>query len=119
MAKTVADLLIDRLIGWGVETIFSLPGDGINGIYESLRTRQDRIRLVQVRHEEAAAFAACGYAKFTRRLGVCMATSGPGGLHSLNGLYDAKFDGQHALAITGHTFHDPIGTHYQQAVDLS
>ena len=118
MAKTVADLLIDRLIGWGVETIFSLPGDGINGIYESLRTRQDRIKLIQVRLEEAAAFAACGYAKYTGRLGVCLATSGPGGIHLLNGLYDAKLDGQPVLAITGHTFHDLIGTHYQQDVDL-
>jgi len=118
MADTVADMLIERLIHWGVDTVFALPGDGINGLFEALRTRQDRIRLVQVRHEEAAAFAACGYAKFTRRLGVCMATSGPGGLHLLNGLYDAKFDGQHVLAITGHTFHDLIGTHYQQDVDL-
>ena len=118
MAATVGDLLVDRLIDWGVDTIFSLPGDGINGIYESLRTRQDRIKLVQVRHEEAAAFAACGYAKFRRRLGVCLATSGPGGIHLLNGLYDAKFDGQPVLAITGHTFHDLIGTHYQQDVDL-
>src|SRR6185369_13561394 len=73
----------------------------------------------QVRHEEAAAFAACGYAKYTRRLGVCMATSGPGGIHLLNGLYDAKCDGQPVLAITGHTFHDLIGTHYQQDVDLN
>ena len=118
MAATVGDLLVDRLIEWGVDTIFSLPGDGINGIYESLRTRQDKIKLVQMRHEESAAFAACGYAKFRRRLGVCLATSGPGGIHLLNGLYDAKFDGQPVLAITGHTFHDLIGTHYQQDVDL-
>jgi len=118
MPPTVADLLVDRLLDWGVRTIFSLPGDGINGIFEALRTRQDRIQLIQVRHEEAAAFAACGYAKFSRRLGVCLATSGPGGLHLLNGLYDAKFDGQPVLAITGHTFHDLIGTHYQQDVDL-
>src|SRR5207249_10288834 len=118
MTKTVGNLLIDRLIEWGVQRIFSLPGDGINGIYEALRTRQDRIKLIQVRHEEAAAFAACGYAKFTGRLGVCLATSGPGGIHLLNGLYDAKLDGQPVLAITGHTFHDLIGTHYQQDVDL-
>ena len=118
MAHTVADLLIQRLIDWGVDTIFSLPGDGINGIFEALRTHEDRIKLVQVRHEEAAALAACGFAKYARRLGVCLATSGPGGLHLLNGLYDAKFDGQPVLAITGHTFHDLIGTHYQQAVDL-
>src|SRR5438067_2461868 len=118
MAKTAADLLVDRLIDWGVDTLFGLPGDGINGIFEALRTRQDDIRFVQVRHEEAAAFAACGYAKYTGRLGVCMATSGPGGIHLLNGLYDAKCDGQPVLAITGHTFHDLIGTHYQQDVDL-
>ena len=117
-AKTVADLLIERLIAWGVDTIFGFPGDGINGFFESLRTRQDRLKFIQVRHEEAAAFAACGYAKYTGRLGVCLATSGPGGIHLLNGLYDAKCDGQPVLAITGHTFHDLIGTHYQQDVDL-
>jgi pyruvate dehydrogenase (quinone) len=118
MAKTAADLLIERLIDWGVDTLFGFPGDGINGIFEALRTRQDKIRFIQVRHEEAAAFAACGYAKYTGRLGVCLATSGPGGIHLLNGLYDAKSDGQPAVAITGHTFHDLIGTHYQQDVDL-
>src|SRR5487761_148840 len=116
--KTVADLLIERLIDWGVEVIFGFPGDGVNGIFESLRTRQDQIKFIQVRHEEAAAFAACGYAKYTGKLGVCLATSGPGGIHLLNGLYDAKMDGQPVLAITGHTFHDLIGTHYQQDVDL-
>ena len=115
---TVADHLIERLIEWGIDTIFGFPGDGINGIMESLRTHQDKLRFIQVRHEEAAAFAACGYAKFTGRLGVCLATSGPGGVHLLNGLYDAKCDGQPVLAITGHTFHDLIGTHYQQDVDL-
>ncbi|HEY8926305.1 MAG TPA: thiamine pyrophosphate-dependent enzyme [Polyangia bacterium] len=115
---TTADLLIDRLAAWGVDTVFGLPGDGINGIFESLRTRQDRVRFIQVRHEEAAAFAACGYAKYTGRLGVCLATSGPGGIHLLNGLYDAKLDNQPVLAITGHTFHDLIGSHYQQDVDL-
>lgn len=117
-AKTVADLLIERLIAWDIAVIFGFPGDGINGIFEALRTRQDRLKFVQVRHEEAAAFAACGYAKYTGRLGVCLATSGPGGIHLLNGLYDAKCDGQPVLAITGHTFHDLIGTHYQQDVDL-
>jgi len=118
MAKTVSDTLVERLIDWGVDTIFGLPGDGINGVFEALRTRQDKIKFIQVRHEEAAAFAACGYAKFTGRLGVCVATSGPGGVHLLNGLYDAKFDGQPVFAITGHTFHDMIGTHYQQDLDL-
>src|SRR5947209_8802364 len=119
MAKTVANLLIERLLDWGVDTVFSLPGDGINGIFEAWRENQDKLKYVQVRHEEAAAFAACGYAKYTGRLGVCMATSGPGGIHLLNGLYDAKSDGQPVLAITGHTFHDLIGTHYQQDVDLT
>src|SRR5438876_12224684 len=104
MAKTVGDLLIDRLIDWEVQTIFSLPGDGINGIYESLRTRQDRIKLIQVRHEEAAAFAACGYAKFTGLLGVCLESSGPGGFLLLIGMYDAKLDGSPVLEIIGHTF---------------
>src|SRR5437667_4267236 len=118
MAKNTAELLVERLIEWGVETIFGFPGDGVNGIFEALRTNQDKIRFIQVRHEEAAAFAACGYAKYTGRLGVCLATSGPGGIHLLNGLYDAKCDGQPVLAITGHTFHDLIGTHYQQDVDL-
>src|SRR5438046_6817617 len=100
-SATAADLIIESLIDWGVEVVFGLPGDGINGLMESLRTRQDRIRFVQVRHEESAAFMACGYAKFTGRLGVCLATSGPGGIHLLNGLYDAKLDHQPVLAITG------------------
>jgi pyruvate dehydrogenase (quinone) len=107
-----------RLIDWGVDTVFGFPGDGINGLFEGLRTYQDKIQFIQVRHEEAAAFAACAYAKFKRKLGVCIATSGPGGIHLLNGLYDAKSDGQPVLAITGHTFHDLIGTHFQQDVDL-
>jgi pyruvate dehydrogenase (quinone) len=118
MSTTGADVLVETLIDWGVDTIFGLPGDGINGIMESLRTRQDRIRFIQVRHEETAAFMACGYAKYTGKLGVCLATSGPGGIHLLNGLYDAKMDGQPVLAITGHHFHDLIDTHAQQDVDL-
>ncbi len=118
MSKTTADLLVERLIDWDVDTVFGFPGDGVNGIFEALRTHQEQIRFIQVRHEEAAAFAACGYAKYTGRLGVCLATSGPGGIHLMNGLYDAKFDGQPVLAITGHTFHDLIGTEYQQDVDL-
>ena len=115
---TASDVLIETLIDWGVEVIFGLPGDGINGIMEALRTHQDKIRFVQVRHEEAAAFMACGYAKFTGKLGVCLATSGPGGIHLLNGLYDAKLDGQPVLAITGLQFHDLIGTYTQQDVAL-
>src|SRR5438045_3419809 len=118
MAETAADVLIETLLDWDVDVVFGLPGDGINGIMEALRTRQDRIRFVQVRHEESAAFMACGYAKFTGHLGVCLATSGPGGIHLLNGLYDAKLDGQPVLAITGLPYHDLIGTHTQQDVEL-
>ena len=118
MADTAADILVDSLIDWGVEVIFGLPGDGINGIMESLRVRQDKVRFIQVRHEESAAFMACGYAKYTGKLGVCLATSGPGGIHLLNGLYDAKLDGQPVLAITGHHYHDLIDTFAQQDVSL-
>jgi pyruvate dehydrogenase (quinone)/pyruvate oxidase len=118
MAQTAADVLADRLIDWGVRVIFGLPGDGINGIMEALRTRQEKITFIQVRHEESAAFMACGYAKYTGRLGVCLATSGPGAIHLLNGLYDAKLDGAPVLAITGQTYHDLMGTQYQQEVDL-
>src|SRR3954463_16094 len=118
MAMTTADVLVERLIDWGVKIVFGLPGDGINGIMEALRQRQDRISFLQVRHEEAAAFMACGYAKYTGKLGVCLATSGPGAIHLLNGLYDAKMDGAPVLAITGQTYHDLMGMRYQQEVDL-
>jgi pyruvate dehydrogenase (quinone)/pyruvate oxidase len=118
MSVTAADRLVDILTEWGVEVVFGLPGDGINGIMEALRKRQEQIRFVQVRHEESAAFMACAYAKFTGKIGVCLATSGPGGLHLLNGLYDAKLDGQPVLAITGLPYHDMIGTHTQQDVEL-
>jgi len=118
MAKTAGDVLIETLIDWDVDTIFGIPGDGVNGIIESLRKNQDKIRFIQVRHEEAAAFMACAWAKFTGKIGVCLATSGPGGIHLLNGLYDAKMDGQPVLAITGLQFHDLIGTHTQQDVAL-
>jgi pyruvate dehydrogenase (quinone)/pyruvate oxidase len=113
-----SDVLVESLLDWGVEVVFGLPGDGINGVMEALRQHQDKIRFVQVRHEEAAAFMACGYAKFTGKLGVCLATSGPGGIHLLNGLYDAKLDHQPVLAITGLQFHDLIGTYTQQDVAL-
>jgi pyruvate dehydrogenase (quinone) len=118
MAQTAADILIETIHDWGVEVVFGIPGDGVNGIMEALRTRQDRIRFVQARHEEAAAFMACGYAKVTGKLGVCLATSGPGGIHLLNGLYDAKLDGQPVLAITGLPYHDLISTQTQQDVEL-
>ncbi len=118
MAKTAGDILVETIMDWGVDTVFGIPGDGINGVIEALRLRQDRIRFIQVRHEEAAAFAACGYAKFTGKLGCCMATSGPGGIHLLNGLYDAKLDGVPVLAITGMQFHDLLHTYTQQDVEL-
>jgi pyruvate dehydrogenase (quinone)/pyruvate oxidase len=115
---TAADCLVETLLDWGVEVVFGLPGDGINGIMESLRLRQDKIRFIQVRHEESAAFMACGYAKYTGKIGVCLATSGPGGIHLLNGLYDAKLDGQPVVAITGHHYHDLIDTYSQQDINL-
>src|SRR5881396_2037798 len=118
MKTTASDTLIDAIHDWGVEVVFGLPGDGINGIMEALRKRSDKIGFIQVRHEEAAAFMACGYAKYTGKLGVCLATSGPGGIHLLNGLYDAKLDHQPVLAITGLQYHDLIGTHTQQDVAL-
>ena len=118
MARTTAEILVDTLVDWGVEVVFGLPGDGINGVMEALRKRQKQIRFIHVRHEESAAFMACAYAKYSGKLGVCLATSGPGGIHLLNGLYDAKMDHQPVLAITGHTFHDLIGTHTQQDVNL-
>src|SRR5438105_11812264 len=113
-----SDVLVETLMDWGVDTVYGLPGDGINGIMEALRIHQDKIRFIQVRHEESAAFMACGYAKYTGKLGVCLATSGPGGVHLLNGLYDAKMDGQPVVAITGHHYHDLIDTFAQQDIDL-
>ncbi len=115
---TTADLLLERLADWGIDTVFGLPGDGISGLMNGLRTHQDRLRFIQVRHEEAAAFMACAYAKFTGRVGVCLGTSGPGGIHLANGLYDAAMDGQPVLAITGDAPHDLLGTWQQQDVDL-
>jgi pyruvate dehydrogenase (quinone)/pyruvate oxidase len=105
---TTAEILIDTVMEWGVDTIFGIPGDGINGIMEAIRKRQEQkqLRFIQVRHEEAAAFMACAFAKFTGKIGCCLATSGPGGIHLLNGLYDAKLDGVPVLAITGLQFHD-------------
>lgn len=114
-----ADILVDTLISWDVAFVFGLPGDGINGIMEALRQRQDRIRFIQTRHEETAAFMASAYAKWTGKLGVCLATSGPGGTHLLTGLYDAKLDQAPVLAITGMQFHDLIETCTQQDVDLT
>src|SRR5438477_5941119 len=118
MRTNASDVLVQTLINWGVNVVFGIPGDGINGIIESLRKQQDKIRFIQTRHEEAAAFMACGYAKWTGQLGVCVATSGPGGIHLLNGLYDAKLDGQPVLAITGLQYHDLVETMTQQDVEL-
>jgi pyruvate dehydrogenase (quinone)/pyruvate oxidase len=117
-SQTTADVLFDKLAKWGVDRIFGLPGDGINGLMEGLRTHEDKIHFTLVRHEEAAAFAAVGYAKMTGRIGVCIGTSGPGAIHLLNGLYDAKLDQVPVLALTGQTYSDLIGSHYQQEVNM-
>jgi pyruvate dehydrogenase (quinone)/pyruvate oxidase len=118
MAQIAAESLIERLADWGIDTVFGLPGDGINGIMEGLRRHQDRVRFVLVHHEEAAAFMATAHAKATGKVGVCLATSGPGGIHLLNGLYDAKLDHAPVLAITGMQETSVLGTGYQQEVDL-
>ncbi|MGH7088561.1 MAG: thiamine pyrophosphate-binding protein, partial [Stellaceae bacterium] len=114
MPTTVSDHVVDLLTEWGVDTVFGLPGDGINGLVEAFRKASDRLRYIHCRHEEAAALAACAYAKFTGRLGVVFSTAAPGAVHLLNGLYDAKIDGAPVLALTGMTYHDLIGTHYLQ-----
>ncbi len=116
--KIAAQVMIERLAEWGVDTVFGLPGDGINGIMEGLRRNQESVRFVLVHHEEAAAFMATGYAKSTGRLGVCLATSGPGAIHLLNGLYDAKLDHVPVLALTGMQESQMLGTGYQQEVAL-
>jgi pyruvate dehydrogenase (quinone) len=116
MAPIASELLIERLADWGVDTVFGLPGDGINGIMEGLRRHSDRVRFFLVHHEEAAAFMATAYAKATGKLGVCLATSGPGAIHLLNGLYDAKLDHVPVLAITGMQETSVLGTGYQQEV---
>ena len=114
---STADIIIDSLLEWDVTHVFGMVGDGINPILDALRRRKDRIRFIGVRHEEAAAFMAGGWAKHTGRLGVCLATTGPGAVHLLNGLYDAAFDGAPVLAITGETFHDLAGLRFVQGVD--
>jgi pyruvate dehydrogenase (quinone) len=113
-----ADIVAEALLDWKVDIIFGLPGDGINGFIESLRRRQDKIKFVLVRHEESAAFMACAYAKYTGKLGACVATSGPGAIHLLNGLYDAKADNTPVIAITGSTYSDLMNSSYQQDVNL-
>jgi pyruvate dehydrogenase (quinone)/pyruvate oxidase len=118
VAEIASEVLISRLADWGVDTVFGLPGDGINGIMEGLRRNADKIRFVLVHHEEAAAFMATAYAKATGKIGVCLATSGPGGIHLANGLYDAKLDHAPVLAITGMQETAVLGTAYQQEVNL-
>src|SRR3954465_14626379 len=119
MAETTSDFLIKRLHEWGVRRIYGYPGDGINGIMGALDRANNAIDFVQVRHEEMAAFMACAHAKFTGEVGVCMATSGPGAIHLLNGLYDAKLDHQPVVAIVGQQPRPALGGHYQQEVDLA
>ncbi len=119
MDKTVADFLLERLSGWGVRRIYGYPGDGINGLLGALNRAGDRFEFVQARHEEMAAFMACGHAKFTGEVGVCMATSGPGAVHLLNGLYDARLDHQPVVAIVGQQARAGLGGHYQQEIDLT
>jgi pyruvate dehydrogenase (quinone) len=118
MPRNASEIVLDTLHAWGVDTIFGLAGDGINGVVEALRTRQDRIRFVAVRHEESAALMAAAYAKWTGRIGCCFATTGPGGLHLLNGLYDAKLDLAPVVALTGLPYHDIAETFTQQDVPL-
>jgi pyruvate dehydrogenase (quinone) len=118
VAQIASEALVERLADWGVDTVFGLPGDGINGIMEAFRRHQDRIKFVLVHHEEAAAFMATAHAKATGQIGVCLATSGPGGIHLLNGLYDAKLDHMPVLAITGMQETSVLGTGYQQEVHL-
>src|ERR671939_112662 len=118
MAKLTADFLLERLVANGVRRIYGYPGDGINAIVGALERHAEELEFVQVRHEEMAAFMACGHAKFTGQVGVCLATSGPGAIHLLNGLYDAKMDHQPVVAIVGQQARAAIGGDYQQEVDL-
>ena len=118
MSTTVADYLLNRLRGWGVEQVFGYAGDGINGLLAAWQRAGDQPRFIQARHEEMAAFEACGYAKFSGRIGVCAATSGPGAVHLLNGLYDAKLDHVGVVAIVGQTARSAMGGAYQQEIDL-
>jgi pyruvate dehydrogenase (quinone) len=116
-SRTASDQLVERLIEWGIDTVFGLPGDGINGVMEALRTHQDQIQFIHVRHEETAALAACAYGKFTGRPAACLSTAAPGAIHLMNGLYDALIDQAPVVAITGMTYHDVIGTHYLQDIN--
>ena len=119
MAQQVSDFIVGRLIDWGIRRIYGYPGDGINGVMGALNRAKDKIDFIQVRHEEMAAFMACGHAKFTGEVGVCISTSGPGAIHLLNGLYDAKMDHQPVVAIVGQQARMSMGGDYQQEVDLA
>src|SRR6266513_3145827 len=116
---TVSDFIVKRLSEWGIKRVYGYPGDGINGVMGALNRKKDTIDFIQVRHEEDAAFMACGHAKFTGEVGVCIATSGPGAIHLLNGLYDAKLDHQPVVAIVGQQAMASLGGNYQQEVDLT
>src|ERR671929_731690 len=118
VAKNVAQFMLERLSEWGVKRIYGYPGDGINGFLGAFHEADDNIEFIQTSHEELAAFAACAHAKLTDEVGVCMATSGPGAIHLLNGLYDAKLDHQPVLAIIGQQKMMSLGGSYQQEVDL-
>jgi pyruvate dehydrogenase (quinone) len=118
MSENVADFLLQRLRDWGIKRVYGFPGDGINAIIGAFRRADDDPEFIQVRHEEMAAFMACGHAKFTGEVGVCLATSGPGAIHLLNGLYDAKLDHQPVVAIVGQQARSSLGGSYQQEVDL-
>ena len=118
MSTNVSDFLIQRLNGWNIRRIYGFPGDGINGIIGAIGRAGDKVDYVQVRHEELSAFMACAHSKFTGEVGVCLATSGPGAVHLLNGLYDAKMDHQSVVAIVGQQARMAIGGSYQQEIDL-
>src|SRR5919199_1611873 len=119
MAKNVAQFMLERLSDWGVKRIYGYPGDGINGLLGAFHEVGDKIEFTQTAHEEIASFAACAHAKFTGEVGVCMATSGPGAIHLLNGLYDAELDHQPVVAIVGQQKTFSLGSNYQQEVDLN
>src|SRR5213592_1997880 len=118
MGDTVSDFLLKRLSAWGIKRIYGYPGDGINGILGGLERNKELFEFVQIRHEEMAAFMATAHAKFTGEVGVCLATSGPGAIHLINGLYDAKMDHQPVVAIVGQSATTALGSAYQQEVDL-
>src|ERR1700748_1030486 len=119
MAKTVSDFIVERLHAWGVQIIFGYPGDGINGMFGALRRAEGKIKFVQARHEEMAAFMASAYAKVTGKLGVCIAPSGPGASHLITGLYDARLDHTPVLAIAGQQARSALGGRYQQEIDIA